>query len=95
MRISWRATCKKGHYTSPTLFQPPFDVRRPTAFEDEGTYRGTPDGYRARHTAFVSATLGAGERLARHVPGADAGNAEGAGGRQLPAQGVRWSAKEV
>jgi hypothetical protein len=60
VRISWRAQCRKGHYTSTTLFVPPFDASSTTAFEDEGTYRvRIKGGYRARHTAFVSASLDA------------------------------------
>ena len=58
VRISWRARCQKGNYKSTTLFVPPFDVSSATAFEDAGAYRvNIPGGYRARHTAFVSATL--------------------------------------
>jgi hypothetical protein len=58
VRISWRAKCQKGNYTSTTLFVPPFDASSTTAFEDEGTYRvNIKGGYRARHTAFVSASL--------------------------------------
>jgi hypothetical protein len=58
VRIAWRARCEKGRYTSTTLFVPPFDVSSTTAFEDAGTYRvRIKGGYRARHTAFVSASL--------------------------------------
>jgi hypothetical protein len=43
------------------LFVPPFDASTTAAFEDEGTYRvRIKGGYRARHTAFVSASLDAG-----------------------------------
>lgn len=60
VRIAWRARCQKGRYTSTTLFVPPFDASSTTAFEDAGTYRARiPGGYRARHTAFVSANLDA------------------------------------
>ena len=89
VRISWRAQCRKGNYTSTTMFVPPFDAASTTAFEDEGTYRvRIPGGYRARHTAFVSASLDANGRLARHVPRADAGDAKGQVRRQLPAQAL-------
>jgi hypothetical protein len=60
VRIAWRARCQNGRYTSTTLFVPPYDASSTAAFEDTGTYhvriRG---GYRARHTAFVSASLDA------------------------------------
>ena len=61
VRISWRAKCQKGNYTSTTLFVPPFDASTTAAFEDEGTYRVDLNkrGLRARHTAFVSASLDA------------------------------------
>ncbi len=96
VRISWRAKCQKGHYTSTTLFVPPFDGSSATAFEDEGTYRvNLKNGYRARHTAFVSATLDAGgvwrgtfrvrTRVTRKGKFVDSC-------RRKP---VRWSAKEV
>ena len=63
VRVSWRAPCRKGHYVSRTLFQPPLDVSEPDRFEHAGTYRKRlPDGYRARHTVFVRATLGADDR---------------------------------
>ena len=63
VRVSWRAPCKKGHYVSRTLFQPPLDVSKADLFEHAGTYRKRlPDGYRARHTVFVRGTLGADER---------------------------------
>ena len=58
VRISWRAKCRKGNYTSTTLFVPPFDAAAAAAFEDEGSYRvDLRRGLRARHTAFVSASL--------------------------------------
>ena len=39
VRVSWRAPCKKGHYVSRTLFQPPLDVSETDVFEHSGTYR--------------------------------------------------------
>jgi hypothetical protein len=60
VRISWRSKCQNGHYKSTTLFRPPFDTASKTAFVDEGTYHAKIPGtgnLRARHTAFVSATL--------------------------------------
>jgi hypothetical protein len=60
VRVSWRAPCKKGHYVSRTLFEPPLDVSGTDVFEHSGTYRKRlPDGYRARNTVFVRGTLGA------------------------------------
>jgi hypothetical protein len=63
VRVSWRAPCKKGHYVSRTLFEPPLDVSETDVFEHSGTYRKRlPDGYRARNTVFVRGTLGADDR---------------------------------
>jgi hypothetical protein len=60
VRIAWRARCEKGRYTSTTLFVAPFDSSSKTAFEHAGTsHARIPGGYRARHTASVSATLAA------------------------------------
>ena len=60
VRVSWRAPCKKGHYVSRTLFEPPLDVSETDVFEHSGTYRKRlPDGYRARNTVFVRGTLDA------------------------------------
>ena len=54
-------SARRAHYTSRTLFVPPFDSATSTAFEDAGTLpRPTRGGYRARHTVFVSANLDAG-----------------------------------
>jgi hypothetical protein len=59
VRVSWKATCRKGSYTSRTVFRRPFDVSEAAEFEDRGTYRAdVPGGYRARHTVFVRGTLG-------------------------------------
>jgi hypothetical protein len=96
VRIAWRARCQKGRYKSTTLFVPPFDGSSTTAFEDLGTYRvRLPGGYRARHTAFVSASLDSGgvwrgtfnvsTRVTRKGKFVDSC-------RRKP---VRWSAKEV
>jgi hypothetical protein len=61
VRISWRARCRKGNYTSTTRFVPPLDKASTTAFQDAGTYRARiPGGYRARHTVSVSAVLDGG-----------------------------------
>lgn len=58
VRVSWRARCEHGTYTSRTVFEPPFDVSETTVFEDAGTYRSDAQGgYRARHRVFVRATL--------------------------------------
>jgi hypothetical protein len=62
LRISWRSKCQTGaHYSSTTLFSPPFDASSKSAFEDAGTYHvKIPGGkLRARHTAFVSGSLNA------------------------------------
>jgi hypothetical protein len=62
VRVSWRARCARGRYTSRTVFERPFDVAEPAEFEDSGSYRvSVRGGYRARHTVFVRGTL-AGDR---------------------------------
>lgn len=59
VRVSWKAKCRKGSYTSRTLFRRPFDVSEAAEFEDRGTYRAdVQGGYRARHTVLVRGTLG-------------------------------------
>jgi hypothetical protein len=63
VRVSWRAPCKKGHYVSRTLFEPPLDESETDVFEHSGTYRKRlPGGYRARNTVFVRGKLGAHDR---------------------------------
>jgi hypothetical protein len=63
VRVSWRAPCKKGHYVSRTLFEPPLDVSETDVFEHSGTYHKLlDDGYRARNTVFVRGRLGADDR---------------------------------
>jgi hypothetical protein len=58
VRVSWRARCEQGSYTSRTVFRRPFDVSRAAVFEDAGTYRSdVAGGYRARHRVFVRAVL--------------------------------------
>lgn len=58
VRVSWKARCQKGSYTSLTVFVRPFDVSETTVFEDAGTYRSdVQGGYRARHRVFVRGTL--------------------------------------
>jgi len=60
VRISWRAKCRKGNYTSTTSFVPPFDASTTATFEDEGSYSvDLRRGLRARHTAFLSGSLDA------------------------------------
>jgi hypothetical protein len=63
VRVGWRAPCKKGHYVSRTLFEPPLDVSETDVFEHSGTYRKrVPGGYWARNTVFVRGALGADDR---------------------------------
>jgi hypothetical protein len=96
VRIAWRARCQKGRYTSTTLFVPPFDASSTTAFEDEGTYRvRIRDGYRARHTAFVSASLDASGvwRGTFHVRTRVTRNGKFVDSCRL--KRLRWSAKEA
>jgi hypothetical protein len=63
VRVSWRAPCKKGHYVSRTLFEPPLDVSGTEVFEHSGTYRKRlPDGNWARNVVFVRGRLVAGGR---------------------------------
>ena len=58
VRVSWKAPCEHGSYTSRTVFVRPFDVSETTVFEDAGTYRSdVAGGYRARHRVFVRAVL--------------------------------------
>jgi hypothetical protein len=94
VRVSWRAPCKKGHYVSRTLFEPPLDVSETDVFEHSGTYRKRlPDGYRARNTVFVRGTLGADDhwrgtfrvrtRVTRHGEVVD----------RCRLKGVRWTAE--
>jgi hypothetical protein len=60
VRIAWRAKCQNGRYKSTTVFEPPLDTSEKTTFADEGTYDVDVDGgYKARHTATVTATLDA------------------------------------
>jgi hypothetical protein len=63
VRIGWRARCSKGRYKSQTHFSAPLDTSTPTAFEDAGSYRGHPTGYRARIWVRIAGSLdtGAGE----------------------------------
>ena len=56
-RIGWKARCANGTYKSRTLFVSPLDSTSSTAFEDAGTYRGHPRGYRARISVRISGTL--------------------------------------
>jgi hypothetical protein len=56
--VSWKAPCRKGSYTSRTVFLRPFDVSAAAEFEDRGSYRvSVKGGYRARHTVFVRGRL--------------------------------------
>src|SRR5215212_9369984 len=56
-RIGWKARCAHGTYRSRTLFVPPLDSASSTAFEDAGSYRAHPPGYRARIWVRISGTL--------------------------------------
>jgi hypothetical protein len=60
VRIGWRASCAKGKYTSRTLFRSPLDTSTATAFEDTGSYRGHPTGYRAKIWVRIAGSLDAG-----------------------------------
>jgi hypothetical protein len=56
-RIGWRARCSHGTYKSRTDFLPPLDTATATTFADAGTYRGHPEGYRARIWVRIVGTL--------------------------------------
>jgi hypothetical protein len=60
VRIGWRASCGKGRYASQTLFRSPLDTSTATAFEDVGSYRGHPTGYRAKIWVRIAGSLDAG-----------------------------------
>jgi hypothetical protein len=62
VRIGWRATCAKAKYvySSRTLFRAPLDTSTATAFEETGSYRGHPTGYRARIWVRIAGSLDAG-----------------------------------
>jgi hypothetical protein len=59
VRIGWRARCDKGRYSSQTLFHSPLDSATATAFEDAGSYRGHPAGYRAKIWVRITGSLDA------------------------------------
>jgi hypothetical protein len=61
VRIGWKARCADGTYTSRTLFMPPLDSATSTTFADAGSYRGHPDGYRARIWVRIAGSLDAGD----------------------------------
>jgi hypothetical protein len=58
-RIGWRARCAHGRYSSQTIFRPPLDSATETTFMDKGSYRGHPEGYRARIWVRIAGTLDA------------------------------------
>lgn len=60
LRIGWRASCAKGEYKSQTLFRGPLDTSTATAFEETGSYRGHPRGYRAKIWVRIAGSLDAG-----------------------------------
>jgi hypothetical protein len=58
-RIGWRARCADGRYSSQTLFRAPLDSVTATTFMDKGSYRGHPEGYKARIWVRITGTLDA------------------------------------
>jgi hypothetical protein len=56
-RIGWRARCADGRYSSQTLFRAPLDSATSTTFMDKGSYRGHPEGYKARIWVRIAGTL--------------------------------------
>jgi hypothetical protein len=96
VRVSWRAPCRKGHYVSRTLFQPPLDVSETDLFEHAGTYRKRlPDGYRARHIVSVRGRLGADDRWTGVFRVRTRVSRYGHVVDRCRLKGVRWSAEAV
>ena len=62
IRIGWKARCGSGNYSSRTLFLPPLDSATSTTFADAGSYRGHPEGYKARIWVRITGNLDAGEQ---------------------------------
>ena len=94
VRVSWRAPCKKGHYVSRTLFQPPLDVSETEVFEHSGTYRKRLPAATGRATPCSCAARSAPTTAGRGRSGS--GRASAADGHVVDScrlKRVRWSAE--